>query len=303
MDSATCSDVNIIGASVEVQQQGGITMKETIDKNNRVRQEFEGLFDMLDHIGNPDELKRGHSQGTGQGDWYGTPTFGGAIDLAREGWEAGTAQITARMREIERAEVEMGIKYDWDVVGESFDVGKMLSGEPECWLQPEPDVARKLIRIYVNVCCSAGISPAEINNRGAAVVALVDVLQKDPSNIVELHVGSVSSDFRPYNRQEQVVMFGASPLPLNAISIALAHTAFFRRLIFAVIDRNNGGDYSGGGRVEELSAKEQEEYSLYLPGSFYDQKRKFDTPESSARWVEEQVARLTASAGNYYEAA
>ena len=227
--------------------------------------------------------------------FYGSDSWDHAVSLVRDGWDAGTAAITKKISDVKGQEVYEAISYKWDVVGELFDIGAVLSGEPECWLQPEQNQVKRLIKIAVSTDYSGSITEQQIINRGAAIVALVDALQGDPANIVELTCGAWSKNVPPLGTVESMIHFGMSPLPMNDITFAMAHPSMLRRFYFAcweIENKNNDASGSPG----NMDPAEQAEYSLYMPClRSWNGLEELDTPEGSARWVERQVARLTAA--------
>jgi hypothetical protein len=72
------------------------------------------------------------------------------------------------------------VTWSYDVVGETPDIGRFLTGEPECMMMPmyQP-IARhgRVVTILVDMCASASINPEQIQARGAAIVALIETLQ------------------------------------------------------------------------------------------------------------------------------
>jgi len=258
-----------------------------------IRQEFDSITDVMEWIGDTADLRYCNSQHETEND-TGCKSWGEMVRLITHGWTAAASSVSDRLREIEKAQTEKHLEYQWDVEGDFFDVGSVVEGLPECWMRPTEVTAKRVVRIAVAADYSGSIPVQQIYNRGAAIVALIDTLQRDPTNIVELTVGVWSADAGEYKRQEMLVSFGMSPLSIDSISFALAHPAWLRRLTFAVLERNynnRGGRY---GAPDNMSQEEQKEYGLYIPAAYAASGLAvFSTPEGSARWVEEQAARLT----------
>ena len=67
----------------------------------------------------------------------------------------------------------------WDVTGEQVDSGTFLTGEPECFMIFNKTVGEGLgiVNILCNAAASCGIPTELIENRGAALLSLIDVLE------------------------------------------------------------------------------------------------------------------------------
>lgn len=263
------------------------------EKSNQA--EFDSMTEFLGWIEkNPNFDDKNASKSSRRFDdrWAGA-SWGGALDLVRNGWHAGTADISAKLDEIKHRSEMMQVGYQWDVTGDTFDVGTMLAGEPEHWLSPDVEPVKRIYRIGVNVGVSVSVSPKQIMNKGAAVVALIDKLQEDPSAIVELDIVCM---LRYGKGREFCLHMGASPLDMDGIAFAVAHPAFLRRLLFAYIEIENNRKYCGSyGMPSDI--KKPDAYDLYIPCNYTgDGMSEFDTTAGAAAWVKRKVEALTAKA-------
>ena len=94
-------------------------------------------------------------------------------------------------------DIESGYTVEYDVTGNWLDVGRYLSGEPECFGDMVTDYeSRKYVKIVVNISASWTIPENEIRNRGAAIMALIDHLNKNGYDIdlIAAERGSFFSD-------------------------------------------------------------------------------------------------------------
>jgi hypothetical protein len=188
--------------------------------------------------------------------------------------------------------------YRFDVTGDMFDVGLVVTGEPECWLHPEPEPSKRIISICVNISASCTISTKQIENMGAAVIALIDKLQEDPQNIVELTLAEGADNAEgDFKNVIHYIKIGMSPIPLNDVAFMLAHPSMLRRFMFAVMEKENNYGYMGNyGRPDE--APDMMDYEVYLGRSYSsDGMPVFDTVEGAAKWVDSVLTRLNGVEG------
>lgn len=292
-----------------------------------IRMDFNSMADVLEYIGDtPRNLKTGdiftshdYSEDHDPG-WYGHATWDETIAFARHGWHTGTQQLTEQLAQVEqRVAMEPG-SYRYDVHGLFFDVGTVLTGEPECWLEQEETPKRRIFRLRLNPSSGSYTEAHKIVNRGAAMVALADLLQSDPNNIVELEICRINQtkDFGKKGekyRHEYILHMGTSPIDLDTLAFAIAHPAYNRRLMLAVMERLSGHVYDGtyGTSIaddrQSITTDDDGARTLYLPratcGKYWDQKARkvkydpywdvmkpFETAEGTAKWVTEVARQL-----------
>ena len=118
------------------------------------------------------------------GQFFHTANLTEALSMAREGWDEPRAEIDALVENIEDKIMPVltpAFTMYRDVSGGSVDVGAFMSGEPECMIEMQLcEIAKpgKVISILVNGFYSAHTSEADITTRGAAIVALIDAIEK-----------------------------------------------------------------------------------------------------------------------------
>jgi len=103
---------------------------------------------------------------------------------ALTGWPEGLARVKdlseALLQKVGSAMLKE--TYSPSETGLFFDVGLVLSGEPEAWLEvsqtEETAKGIKLVTIGLNCTVSCGIDARVIRERGAAVLALVQLLEQ-----------------------------------------------------------------------------------------------------------------------------
>lgn len=105
-------------------------------------------------------------------------SFEATMDRIKNGWPEGAAILKEKRLEV-ADKLEATVKKQvWDVVGHSLDVGRMLTGEPECFrrrrmVRDEP----KMLTMAMNMTVNYHETSESLLRRLAFVIALVDVLE------------------------------------------------------------------------------------------------------------------------------
>lgn len=112
-----------------------------------------------------------------------------ALALAKNGWPEGIRRIeemSARLSEeiIKTLHVP---EVTYDVTGDMLDVGRFVRGEPEDFMSLTPaeiEQEPRILHLVANICTSSSVSPETLTRKGAAVVALVDALERHGKRVI-----------------------------------------------------------------------------------------------------------------------
>jgi len=177
--------------------------------------------------------------------FYGfTAKFDEAVALASTGWAEGARRCNQLRASIDSLVRDTVVKkqagYGWEVAGDCVDVGKYLTGEPECWITQVPggeSTAGPVVRLVANVAASAVVSAESLFARGAIVFATIDLLES-LGHRVELTVargttvnGKTLNIFVPVKSANQ-------PLDPDRLAFCLCSPAFLRRLTWSVSEHH-----------------------------------------------------------------
>lgn len=213
--------------------------------NNQITRTFETLSDFLDYVIVPAPAS---VEGTSrdEGDFYGPTGFDETVKLARTGWREGAEQSQAIRALVDEVVADTtrvrSTSYGYDVNGEFLDVGRYLSGEPECFGLTVPSgesTSSPVVKIVVNLAASAAISTRSIFARGAAVLAAIDILEGSGRR-VEVWVakgGYVRGRHKKYIDIRVCVKRADHPLDSDRLAFLLCHASCLRRLFFAAQER------------------------------------------------------------------
>lgn len=163
-----------------------------------------------------------------------------AIDAAEgAGYTAPIEEVANMLRHIE-TDIGDGMHNQfvstYDVAGGAVDVGRFLSGDPECMQVSMPmKVMRtgRVIKVAVPVGYQADISAETIKARGVAVMALVDAFaqMQHPVEVIAVRAG--------YGSRQRfcwtiTVQPSDEPLNMGRMLFALAHPAMTRKMAFTI---------------------------------------------------------------------
>ena len=215
-------------------------------------------------------------------DWYGTNTWSEAVELATKGWKAGAARVMKLAEDIS-AEMVSDVKRPevvYEVEGDQFDMGRVMADEPESWMtwQGGQEVSQTgTVHIVYNVTASAGVATEILETRGAAVCALVIVLEAAGRH-VEVET-CLNIDGK--NEHRVIVKNAYEPVQIDGLAFALVHPAYFRRFGFAMM-----GISGSGHGIPRPTAFSQGD--VYLAEALYGGEQ-WKSQEKAQQWVREQL--------------
>jgi len=263
----------------------------------------------LDHVANPTPYGFAGSpvsKNHGNESWAGTKTFGESLDLARKGWSEGLETIKAMSEEIWKV-VGQEIKkqtFQYDVCGDVVDVDRYLSGEPENMIQFTEEQAvghGKIIKIWVNTVASVGVTKETMFYRGAAVVALVDALEKLGFSCEVSTIDAISerwSGDKNVLRYNVLLRGAGEALDLDRLAFALANASWLRRLIFSAMEQESpalrrmfGIGMGTYGNPEEARGATNDDHGMDVPSLRYGAHH-FESQDAATKWVLTAAAQL-----------
>lgn len=202
----------------------------------------EAFLDKADSPTDLPESRRASLDTTFRSTWVLGCDLNEAMKLARTGWPEGTEKVYQAL-ELIKAKVkprtlmvETVYKHDG---GAYVDVGRMLGGDPECFgtFQP-PEAPRRPLRLVVNYAKHNRLDDYAIVNWGAAVVALIDILETCGFRVECSILHLVQSSYEKEKLGQLIKLKDFSQdVDLDRFSFCLAHPAFLRRITFAEEER------------------------------------------------------------------
>ncbi len=224
-----------------------------------------------------------------------TPSFDAAMRLAEMGWPEATAKataLTAAMVDKVTSLIEHE-RITYDVTGRDFDVSMMLTGEPEHWSDTKTVISAgtstRILKVVINTAVSSAVDTDVIIARGAAVAALVAVLELSGFR-VEIEMVS------PFADQDRNVLItfaipvksADQPLDLDRLIFAAGHPSMERRLMFSALEHNTPerNALSNYGWPTEVPTANQGD--IYI-GHSSSEDSQWTRTDTAAKWVLDQA--------------
>ena len=240
----------------------------------------------------PEEERASRGNNT---DWYGTESFGQAMELARCGWPEGVSiieDIAEKIGAVVSQQIVRPVPV-YSVAGGFPDVARFLAGVPDCMLTFESQELTgpgKVIKVIASVGALSSVAPETIQHKGAAICALVDALESTGHRVELILDSSVNGKYS----WQCTIKRADEPLEMDRIAFAFAHPSMLRRLIFSLREQAPNSvlrELTGkGGLGRSCNPLNTEGADIVLP-SLRDNPREFASVASAARWVLGQLER------------
>lgn len=239
-------------------------------------------------------------------EWDLNTGYDNALRLAREGWEEGRTMVQT-LSEAFYTQISALIPVEEFYFAETgecgISMGRLLEGDPECVLTSQrTDEVRKgygteIVRVTLNGSASCGVSATTLRAKGAAVVALVDLLESTGKRVEVLLTYCTHSVNKLLEMWITVKAPGES-LQIDQVAFALAHPAAFRRINFRAHETGDkgwclgvGGDNTGFAYGYPATSEEPLlEGEIRIDKSYYGEPQWTD-PVAAKNWVIEQLRK------------
>lgn len=158
------------------------------------------------------------------------------IELAEHGCPATTQAVESASVKVT---FEAGPTWDYAPVGAFPCIPGYAAGVPENMFVPLDDGAsnvKPIVRIAVNIVCSAWVDAQDIINRGAAVIALIDKIQGEGQRVELIAFCHIEGRGNDRVIASVTVKRPEEPVDMDRIGFALAHPSMLRRAMFRVVE-------------------------------------------------------------------
>ena len=199
------------------------------------------------------DFNKGSNSSMKESEWHGTKTWKEFIELLDNGDDKVIKKIKIatdkKVAELEKKYHHEIINYRFDVTGEFFDVGLVLTGVPECWLEPEVvEVEKVKVDLVVNGAFHAGFDKDDIIKSSARILAITKILE---DNDIQVRIKLVSMNVA-YDTEREKSLLGIvtvkdfdEPMNYKKCSALLSPT-YHRRGLFKAMEVSVDGRMNGG---------------------------------------------------------
>jgi hypothetical protein len=172
-----------------------------------------------------------------------------AKKLARDGWPEGLQKLEQFRGKLENVVSHSIMRQEmfYDVTGLDWDIGAVMTGEPECWYDYSPKEESRIVRMAYNVTVSGGMGSEQMQLRGACIASLVDLLEANGVR-VELDIyATLNYDNRAYYTFFVPIKQAGQQLDLDRLAFVFMHAGMSRKLMFSYAKTLYGGEAIGIG--------------------------------------------------------
>lgn len=142
-------------------------------------QDFESMYEVAQYLENIKDLDRysltDERELTAERHFYGISKFDGVLDRLKYGDTETTKTYLDKLKSAQEDGEEIN-NIHMDIEGFAYDMGAVVSGEPECCVNSGHPTVKPHLNIYIDTGYSGGVSPSVIANRGVAIYQLVSNL-------------------------------------------------------------------------------------------------------------------------------
>lgn len=192
------------------------------------------------------------------GSWHGTNTWGDYLTLLDKGDDKVIEKIKVstgvKVKELSKKYAEVISNYKFDVTGQFFDIGLVVTGVPEAWLEPEIDIDEGdnlCVEIVINGSFNCMVDEDMVVEHSARILAITKILE-DNGVQVGLKLLSTNTNYRHDSEHSDETLIGLVSLkeydePINYMKLsAILTPAFHRRAMFKVMElQTEKGNISG----------------------------------------------------------
>lgn len=156
----------------------------------------------------------------------------GAATPAAAAMDALAQKIKSQVSDHDTFQIE------YNVTGQYLDIGRFVTGDPEAFgsmiSEPAP---QQSINITVNIAMSGTTTQEAILNRGAAIMALIDLLSK--KYFVNIRVIKANASvYRDHGMTTELNLSTNNSYSRDLLAFLISDPAFTRRLCFAIMETN-----------------------------------------------------------------
>lgn len=233
--------------------------------------EFDGTYDLLDYI-KANSLKGAHSKEPRE-ESFCSFTWDETLKMLEYGWPEGDKEIDLKVKSLEGMfQVDAEIPcIDYDVTGDYIDVGRYLEGIPEVYGYFDTQEAKKdEINIIVNTTSSWNITQDQIYNKGAVIINLLDMLQKQYHTVNLQFIWYAQNNYSLYGEKTGYICMKLNldlhnTFSKDAITFIVANTGYSRRCMFSLYEIAANVPECGSYGIVETYEEYNHDTTIYIP--------------------------------------
>lgn len=159
-----------------------------------------------------------------------------------------------------------------DIQGCGYDMGAVVSGEPECCIAMDNPNVKECVDIYIDIGYPGNTKASVIAYRGVAIYKLINTLLTQ-GYIVTIHMCRYAKYDCGRSKIATVLTLPTSDLSVSQIAF-VSSVEYFRMLSWQLeemlLDNYNTGGECNSGTPEEIIKKIKQDKGLFIPGGYVD---------------------------------
>lgn len=203
-----------------------------------------------------------------ESDWSGTKSFKQAYDYALGGWKEGIEKIKLTNQKstlLKKTKPTFLLQPLHQISGSYVDIGRYLTGRPDCMIYNQVNTTPKRITIIVKLGFNSGASESDYFDYGSSLLSIIDYYEKQNIRIELISRFSIYNCGRSMIIEVKLKEFGEF-LDINKLTFTLCNPSFQRRIIFsyqekmdkAVVEHFGFHSGNGYGSTDQLWVTEEE---------------------------------------------
>ncbi|AYD84490.1 hypothetical protein SEA_KAHLID_137 [Mycobacterium phage Kahlid] len=253
---------------------------------NIIQHSYGSLAEFAEYQRSHKHYNMGKRSAAANREFSGVASINEACDKALAGLPEEGVKVLDTSRSLADSAMRQVSAYDmdstYDVAGAYVDMGRFVTGEPECMLQAtfdEVPVTRPVVTIVSNINASGGIDKDDLRERGRLIVALIKAVETSGRS-TELWTDSTNQARKGYDTIDEYyrisvkIKAASQPLDMGAVMYAFTDPSMLRVLKFNAMhalpmsEQRKYNVGSGYGYVVKESVRVPETYgdgAVYLP--------------------------------------
>lgn len=204
--------------------------------------------------------------------FYGKKTIEKVSDEMKYGDNTATAKLLDDIKQSGNNESDSNTGVFMDIEGVAFDMGSVISGEPECCVAMDSPDVKPLIKVMIDLGYNGDASANVINYRAVGIVNLINTLQAQ-GNILEVYVVRYATISSGNGKYAQKVKIDTNNLCISQLACA-SSVGYYRGACWLTTAIEMGNkSYSGESKSDissEMKSNLRKDGYFYIGGGYSD---------------------------------
>ena len=247
-------------------------------------QDFENMNEVAEYLKSQSDLNK-YDLTHETSSFYGCGKFEDTLKRLKYGDQVETTRYLDKLKQLEKG-LESDEDFKMDVEGFAYDMGAVVSGEPECCINSGAPKSKPYLKIFVDIGYCGGVDADIIANRGVAVCQLISNLLSQ-GYILDIYVIHFIDT---YGKQyAQRIKLTTDYFSISQLAYA-GTCEFFRIvswLLTAIQMKEHSYTGSGCSKPNKTVIEEMKKEGLYIPSGYTDGRFNSCNLEKAIKYVTE----------------